>query len=152
MMTLETPRVQGELLDRLGRLRPDSARQWGRMSAHQMVCHLSDSARMALGERDVSPATGAYQRTLLKWLALYGPLPWPPGIVTRPEVDQVSEGTQPREFSTDVEALRALTARLIERAPRMDGRAHPIFGRLSRRAWMRWAFLHMDHHLRQFGV
>jgi hypothetical protein len=149
---METPRVGRELLDRLGRLRPDSARHWGRMSAHQMVCHLCDSTRMALGERDVSPATGAYQRTLLKWLALYAPLPWPPGIVTRPEIDQVSEGTQPREFSTDVEALRALTARLIEQAPRIDGRTHPIFGRLSRRAWMRWAFLHMDHHLRQFGV
>ena len=151
-MTLENPRVRGELLDRLGRLRPDSAPQWGRMSAHQMVCHLCDSARMAIGERDVRPATGLYQRTLLKWLALYAPLPWPPGIVTRPEVDQVWGGTQPGEFSTDVETLRGLTARLIEQAPRIAGRVHPVFGRLSRQAWMRWAFLHMDHHLRQFGV
>ena len=152
MMTLESPRVRTELLDRLGRLRPDSARQWGRMSAHQMVCHLCDSARMAIGEREVSPATGLYQRTLLKWIALYAPLPWPPGILTRPEVDQIAGGTHPGEFSMDIETLRGLTARLAEEAPRIAGRFHPIFGRLSRRAWMRWAFLHMDHHLRQFGV
>ena len=29
---------------------------------------------------------------------------------------------------------------------------HPIFGRMSQRAWLRWAYLHMDHHLRQFGA
>ena len=152
MRTLENPRVLRELLDRLGRLRPDSVAQWGRMSAHQMICHLCDSARMAIGERDVSAATGLYQRTLLKWIALYAPLPWPPGIVTRPEVDQVAGGTKPGQFAMDVEMLRVLTARLIEQEAGLAGRAHPIFGPLSRRAWMRWAFLHMDHHLRQFGV
>jgi len=29
---------------------------------------------------------------------------------------------------------------------------HPIFGPMSRPAWLRWAYLHADHHLRQFGV
>jgi hypothetical protein len=29
---------------------------------------------------------------------------------------------------------------------------HPIFGAMSERAWLRWGYLHMDHHLRQFGV
>lgn len=36
-------------------------------------------------------------------------------------------------------------------AANLDGQVHPIFGRLSRAAWLRWAYLHMDHHLRQFG-
>jgi hypothetical protein len=27
-----------------------------------------------------------------------------------------------------------------------------VFGRMSQAAWLRWAYLHMDHHLRQFGV
>jgi hypothetical protein len=107
---------------------------------------------MAIGERNVTPATGALQRTLLKWIALYAPLPWPAGIVTRPEVDQGAGGTRPVQFPADVARLRVLTERLVEEAPRLGGRLHPIFGRLSRRAWMRWAFLHMDHHLRQFGV
>jgi hypothetical protein len=30
--------------------------------------------------------------------------------------------------------------------------AHPIFGKMSETDWMRWAYLHVDHHLRQFGL
>ena len=30
--------------------------------------------------------------------------------------------------------------------------AHPFFGAMSSSAWLRWGYLHMDHHLRQFGV
>ena len=29
---------------------------------------------------------------------------------------------------------------------------HPMMGPLSRTERMRWAYLHMNHHLRQFGV
>jgi hypothetical protein len=34
----------------------------------------------------------------------------------------------------------------------LEGREHPFLGKLSRAEWLRWAYLHMDHHLRQFGV
>ena len=29
---------------------------------------------------------------------------------------------------------------------------HPVLGPMTRANWMRWAWLHTDHHLRQFGV
>jgi Protein of unknown function (DUF1569) len=28
---------------------------------------------------------------------------------------------------------------------------HPIFGPMTAKDWMRWGYLHADHHLRQFG-
>ena len=28
---------------------------------------------------------------------------------------------------------------------------HPMFGPMSAADWMRWGYLHADHHLRQFG-
>jgi len=28
---------------------------------------------------------------------------------------------------------------------------HPIFGQMTRAEWLRWGYLHTDHHLRQFG-
>ena len=31
-------------------------------------------------------------------------------------------------------------------------RPHPVFGPMTRGAWLRWGYLHTDHHLRQFGV
>jgi hypothetical protein len=34
----------------------------------------------------------------------------------------------------------------------LDGKSHPIFGAMSAGDWLRWGYLHMDHHLRQFGA
>jgi hypothetical protein len=121
------------------------------MSAHQMICHLSDSFLAVTGRRHASPASGPLQRTVIKWIALYAPLKWPKGIPTRPEVDQEAGGTTPSNFAADVTQLEMLVELITTRISCFDGQTHPIFGPLSRPAWMRWAYLHMDHHLRQFG-
>jgi hypothetical protein len=150
MKTLARESDKAAILRRLKEVRPDSARRWGRMSAHQMVCHLTDAVRMAAGDRPVSPATGPLRRTIFKWIALYLPLPWPPGILTRPELDQEAGGTCPGDFAADVAELEALVELII--TGRRDWPSHPIFGGMSEADWMRWAYLHIDHHLRQFGA
>ena len=122
------------------------------MSAHQMICHLCDSFRMATGEKLVSDASGRMQRTLVKWIALYLPVLWPVGLQTRPEVDQLCAGTRPADFAADVAELEALLEFISTREKGFDWPVHPIFGRMSQGAWLRWAYLHMDHHLRQFGA
>jgi hypothetical protein len=148
--TLARRRDKDEILQRLKDVRPDSPARWGRMSAHQMVCHLSDAFFMATGEKRVSDATGFAQRTIVKWISLYGPLRWPAGIPTRPETDQLLGGTSPGDFAADVSQLEALVQRVA--AERVDWQPHPIFGRMSTAAWLRWGYLHTDHHLRQFGA
>jgi hypothetical protein len=85
-------------------------------------------------------------------MALYLPVHWPTGIQTRPEIDQRCGGTTPADFEKDVAQLEALLERLANRARDQQWPAHPIFGGMSHRAWMRWAYLHADHHLRQFGA
>jgi hypothetical protein len=152
MKTLARPRDRAEILQRLKAVRPESVRRWGRMSAHQMVCHLSDSFRIVFGEKPVSQATGPLQRTIVKWIALYVPVPWPAGIPTRPEIDQDVGGTRPVDFATDIAELEALLKVVTARDRRFEGQSHPIFGTMSEAAWLRWAYLHMDHHLRQFGA
>jgi Protein of unknown function (DUF1569) len=152
MQTLARERSHIEIRRRLRQVRSDSVRRWGRMSAHQMVCHLSDACLMALGRKPVSVASTRVQRTLVKWIALYAPLRWPPGIQTRPEIDQQHAGTRPADFAADVAEVETLLARIASTDQQFDWPIHPIFGRLSRAGWMRWAYLHTDHHLRQFGV
>ena len=152
MKTLARERCKAEIVCRLRTLGPDSARHWGRMSAHQMVCHLSDSCRMMAGQKPVSDATGRLQQTLVKWIALYAPLRWRAGILTRPEIDQECSGTKPGDFAADTAELVTLLDLITAREKRFDPPAHPIFGRMSQAAWLRWAYLHMDHHLRQFGA
>ena len=86
MRTLAIPRYRLEIQQRLSQVRADSVRRWGRMTAHQMVCHLGDCFRMALAHRSVSPARGLLPQVMTKWIALYLPLPWPRGVIeTRPD-------------------------------------------------------------------
>jgi len=149
MRTFIVPGDRQEILERLGRLRANARPKWGRMTSHQAVCHLSDAFLACLGEKKVSPGTGVFQRTLMKWGALYVPVPWPKNIPTRPEIDQAAGGgTPPDDFNCDVDRLRALVQRFCE-AETWD--SHPIFGAMTRPEWMRWAYLHVDHHLRQFN-
>ena len=151
MKSLAREEDLAEIRRRLKTISAGSTRRWGRMTAPQMICHLSDSYLAVLGHRPASPASGPFQRTLLKWVALYLPLPWPHDIRTRPEVDQTIGGTPPGDFATDVARLESLVSAITTDARCFDGQRHPIFGPLSRSAWLRWAYLHMDHHLRQFG-
>ncbi|HKX26325.1 MAG TPA: DUF1569 domain-containing protein [Blastocatellia bacterium] len=150
MKTLLNSRDKNEILQRLVRVGPTSRPRWGTMSSHQMICHLSDSFRASLGEKYISPSTSLLKRTLFKWAALWIPLSWPHGIMTRPEMDQHLGGTSPVAFASDLDQLFALFDRFCgwegEFAP------HAMLGQLSRAERMRHAYLHMDHHLRQFGV
>lgn len=41
--TFSNPTDKAEIFERLRQLRPDSQRQWGRMTAHQAICHLEDA-------------------------------------------------------------------------------------------------------------
>ena len=153
MKTLAREQCRAEILYRLRTVRPESTRRWGRMSAHQMICHLSDSCRMATGQKPVSDATGRLPRTVVKWIALYLPLQWPTGnLATRPEIDQEVAGTCPGDFAADVAELEALLEIITTRQKGFNWPVHPVFGRMSHRAWLRWAYLHTDHHLRQFGA
>ena len=120
------------------------------MSAHQMICHLGDAMLVATGRKTATPRTGAMQRTIIKWIALYFPAPWPAGIATPAEIDQHVGGTKPEDFVRDVQELEARLRRFA--AEQTVCPPHPIFGPMSRKAWLRWAYLHTNHHLRQFGA
>ena len=152
MKTLARERDKAELLGRVKTLRPDSTRRWGRMTVHQMVCHLIDGFHMGTGEKDVSHVAGPATRTILKWFALYVPVLWPAGFPTRPEIDQQVGGRRPTDFAADVARLETLLESVTAHPGSFEWRPHPLFGRMSEAAWLRWGYLHVDHHLRQFGA
>jgi hypothetical protein len=122
------------------------------MTPHQMICHLHDSFQAATGERAVSAAGNVLHRTVVKWIGLYAPMAWPKGVPTRPEMDQLVGGTPPAEFKNDLEKLRAMVERFSREPRDFDWHLHPLFGDLTTRDWLRWGYLHVDHHLRQFGL
>jgi hypothetical protein len=152
MKTLADDECKEDIVRRLRTLRLESGRRWGRMSAHQMVCHLGDACRMATGAKPVRRAAGRVLPALLKWIALYAPLQWRPGIPTTPEIDQDCDGTKPADFAADVAAVEQLLDAMTTREQGVEWPGHPVFGRMSHGDWLRWGYLHTDHHLRQFGA
>jgi hypothetical protein len=105
MKTLANAADKQDTLVRLANVRPGLQARWGRMRAHQMICHLNDSFLAVMGEKYVSPATGPLQRTVVKWIALYAPIRWPKRVPTRPEIDQSIGRTAPFEFEHDRKEL-----------------------------------------------
>jgi len=153
MKTLANPSEKNELLARLQLIQPSTARNWGKMSAHQMICHLSDGFRLYMGLKQAESVNVPLPRWLLKWTALWVPRQWPQGYQSAPELDQLTNGTPPSVFKNDVQELQELLDRFTRQPRDFSWPAgHPHFGAMSERDWMRLAYLHMDHHLRQFGA
>jgi hypothetical protein len=90
MKTLANAADKRDALVRLAMVRPDLEARWGRMSAHQTICHFNDSFLAVMGEKYVSPATRPLQRSVVKWIALDAPIRWPKGLPTRPEMQRAS--------------------------------------------------------------
>jgi hypothetical protein len=151
LKSLEDPQCKQEILGRIGKLRQDSARRWGKMTASQMVCHLSDSFLGVMGRKPISIEPNYRARKLVKGIALYLPVQWPKGVPTRPEFDSAIGGTRPADFETDKQGLLRLVEEFSGQPRSFEFRPHPMFLEMSEREWMRWGYLHVDHHLRQFG-
>jgi Protein of unknown function (DUF1569) len=148
MKTMWDGEAAREIRERVVRLTPDCKRQWGRMSPQQMVCHLSENLKMALGELPVAPKHLPLRYPPLKQFVIYL-APFPKNAPTAPEL--VIAAT-PQPWHDDLARLQTLIDRFAARATATEWPDHPAFGPLSRRAWGVLAYRHMDHHLRQFGV
>jgi hypothetical protein len=151
MKTLASAAILQSIIERISRITPDRPARWGRMNAHQMLCHLTDSFQVPMGGRKVGMVTGTRQRTVMKYGALYLPLKWPHGAPTMPEIDQMTGGTPPAEFEADRAKLIDVTRLFAALPADFKWVPHPYFDSLNRWEWMRWGYLHPDHHLRQFG-
>ena len=146
-----------QIAERLQRIQPSSTRLWGKMTAPQMICHLTDSFRVTMGLKPwsterISVTPIPMPDWFVKWVAFDVPLPWPKGSPTRPEVDSEKSGTPPAEFAADRRELLEVMERFTHTPRDFEWQPHPFFGPMTDREWMRWGYLHMDHHLRQFGA
>lgn len=121
--------------------------RWGKMTAPQMLAHLTDWMMMAKGELPTLFRNGFLQFAPVKQLAIYW-LPFPKGVPTAKElISRV-----PSDWKTERAALCNHMNSFETMHPDGTWPVHPAFGMLSPEAWGVLGYRHTDHHLRQFGV
>lgn len=149
MKTIFDKATHEELLERLGRLSMASERQWGKMSASQMMEHTARALEMATGS---VPMKQAFIGKAIGWIfknKFLGPEPFPQNSPTGP--------TLIIKDDPEFEATRARLAGLITDFHNLgesgtDGNIHGFFGPLTGKQWGETQYKHVDHHLRQFGL
>ncbi|MFN4147581.1 MAG: DUF1569 domain-containing protein [Runella sp.] len=137
---------------RLARLSPQSQRQWGSMSVHQMLTHCTDQIRICLGELPSKPRGNWLTRKIAGWIAVNFPLQMPKNMKTIAELDPNKKYmTQPTDFKQDFDALLAAYHKMLH-LPESHHFQHPVFGKLSKKEVIKLTNIHLDHHLKQFGI
>lgn len=114
-----------------------------------MVEHLGYQIELALGDREMAPMRSILRLPPFNWLAIYA-IPFPRNIKTP---DALVPPAEPAALDAARDQLDVLIARVVALGPDALGDSpHPLFGRISGRAWGRLIYRHIEHHLRQFGL
>ena len=147
MHTLWKEASRRDLLDRVGKLTPDSRPLWGKFTVDRMLAHLVDSYRMGLGELPTRSRRVWMRHWPLNVMVIYL-VPWPKGVPTARELI----ARPPENFELELATMKKYIDAFGRSADRREWPEHPAFGKLSRGAWGHLMYRHSDHHLKQFGV
>ncbi len=141
-----------EILGRIARLTHESKSLWGKMDVNQMVCHCADQVRICIGTKPARRKGNFLTRTLTKFVALNLPVAMPKNMRTIYELDPGKAGmTQPIGFQEDRDQFAGLIGHFFS-LPGSQRFSHPVFGGLSKQELGKLTYLHLNHHLQQFGV
>ena len=136
---------------RIDKLTPAATGKWGSLNVVQMLAHMNDAFRIALGMKRVVVKSNFYKRYIMFPVGVYVFPIWPRGEKTAPELNQQQLGTPPRDFYAEAEFLKKMMDVFNERE---EGKIkpHPMFGALDKKQWRDLLQKHLNHHLKQFGV
>ncbi len=149
MKTLAHPEDAAEIRTRILALTTSDAPHWGIMTVDQMICHVREAYVYAFADTPVDLISLPFPPTVVKHFALKLPTPWPHSLTTISQLKLDAPGMATTTFEHDLNTL--LTAFDSFCALTNHTRDHPFFGSMEHADWMRWGYLHPDHHLRQFN-
>jgi len=148
MRSIWNEQARTDIIARIGDLKPDNERRWGKMDCPTMVGHCADGLRMTLGERDLGPPRGPYRFAPIRYLMIHV-VPWPKGKAKAPVEPRPR---QPGEWEDCRDDLLQLIDRAVRTPVEEFGKTHFLFGRMSHHDWGVLVYRHLDHHLTQFGA
>jgi hypothetical protein len=146
MKSLFEETVHQELLTRIDAVNEQSERQWGKMTAGQMLWHCQFPLK--IGVKNEHKGFGNLFVRLFFKKAMYNDKPWKknlptsPALKTKEEKDLTAEKTKPKQLVNE----------FYECGSRNQWNPHPLFGKLTKDQWGKMQYKHLNHHLTQFGV
>ncbi|MCB0728998.1 MAG: DUF1569 domain-containing protein [Ignavibacteriae bacterium] len=140
-----------DILERLSKIKNNTEPKWGKMNSHQMIVHLSEPLRVALGDITVPLIESEYSNPPFN-IQVSQTLPWPNNAPTIPEFDQFEKRMEIKDFDSDLNTLLELIDRFSKLEDGDPIPTHPLFGYLTNEEWARTLWRHIDHHLNQFGL
>ncbi|MCC6727223.1 MAG: DinB family protein [Saprospiraceae bacterium] len=149
MKSFFQPEAQAELLARLEKLTPNTAPQWGKMNAAQMLGHCAVAYKSATGELVLKPMPFIFRllgRMIKK--SVLSEKPYKKNSPTAPEFlipSDVDFEHEKQRFKEDFEKL-AVGPQVVRTLK------HPFFGEMSAEEWGIHLFKHTDYHFAQFGI
>lgn len=125
----------------------DAKPVWGRMSAPQMFAHMVAAFEYSLGRLPLTPNEGGIFGRIAAPLILNGIIRIPKDQKAPSMYDAAAPSATAEEL---VRVIAEFHGRLGE--PGFSPPAHPFFGDIGKKGWAKLGIVHLEHHLRQFGV
>ena len=144
-LLLHDPLTYAAIRERIESLRPDTPRQWGKMTIDQMLWHVNVSMREAVGDYTPQLRPIPVPKAVLRWAVIN--IPWGRGATTRPDMHAVST----HDFAAQKAECLALVDRIYQRPLAAEWPHSASMGRMTGKHWSLLTAKHLHHHLRQFG-
>ena len=149
MKSIFNPADNQELISRIHKVTPESKAQWGKMNAAQMLSHCHGPIDVAFG--DLNLKANFFMLLLGKIVKNK--------ILNSAEFKKDSP-TAPafiRNEPCDFEQSKADLIQKINHFSELGEKAikttkHPFFGEMTHEEWDKLHVMHLEHHLKQFGV
>jgi hypothetical protein len=138
------------ILDRLEKLTPQTAPQWGKMNAPQMLAHLNVAYDIDNGKMEAkTPALVKFMLRLFLKPVLVNEKPYKTNSRTAPAFIINSE----KDFETEKQKLIANIKETQAKGPSFyEGRESASVGKLTAIEWNNMYYKHLNHHFTQFGI
>lgn len=140
-------RFVAEAVDIVRNLPTDKRPAWGSMNVPQMFAHMVAAIGYSLGKIPETPNEGGLFGRLVAPILLNGYLRIPKGQKAPSMYDAAAPSATAEELAAEIEAFHNRMA-----DPAFSPPPHPFFGDIGRDGWAKLNIVHLEHHLRQFGV
>ena len=116
-----------------------------------LACY-ADQIRLALGQKEPHQKPTFINRNITKYVGLWLPVILLKNLKGPIDINQQYFGTASADIVTEKLNLLILFVQVSGLIAQVILLLHPMFGKLSRKQWGRFMYVHIDHHLRQFGI